>query len=467
MTAVPVLPAVAPALDTAALLRTAVPAHVVLDDPDVLASYAADQSQLTASGRPAAVVVPRTTEQVSAVLRVAHEHGLSVVPRGAGSGLSGGANCPDGAVVLSLHRMDAVVRVDAVDRVAVVQPGVVTADLRAAAKAAGLFYPPDPGSLSWCTVGGNVATNAGGMCCVKYGVTGDFVLALEVVLADGRVIRTGTATVKGVAGYDLTRLFVGSEGTLGVVTEVTVRLLPAPPDPVTLVASFRSTVDAGACVSAVVAAGAVPSLMELLDRTTVQAVDTLTGMGLGTDVGAMLLLQSDAPDAATAVQELVVLCEASGALDVAVTDDPAEGFALLEARRMALPALEALGDWLLDDVCVPRSRSVELLAAVEAVAADVGLTIGVFGHAGDGNFHPTVIFDAQEEASVAAARRAFDLITEAALRLGGTITGEHGVGQLKRDWLAREVGEANLSVQQAIKAALDPAGVLNPGTVLA
>jgi glycolate oxidase len=233
-------------MDAAALLREVLPAGLVLDDPDVLASYAADQSQLTTSAVPAAVVVPRSTADVVAVVKAAAACGLPVVARGAGSGLSGGANAAAGAVVVSLHRLDRVLRLDPVDRVAVVQPGVVTGDLRAAAAQAGLFYPPDPGSLSWCTVGGNVATDAGGMCCVKYGVTGDFVLALEVVLADGRVLRTGTATVKGVAGYDLTSLFVGSEGTLGIVTEITVRLLPAPPPPVTLVASFASTAEAGA-----------------------------------------------------------------------------------------------------------------------------------------------------------------------------------------------------------------------------
>ncbi|CAB4740534.1 unannotated protein [freshwater metagenome] len=417
-----------------------------------------------------ALVRPRTTADVAAALAIAHAHHVPVVVRGAGSGLAGAATAPPGSVVLSTARMARVLELDPVERLAVVQPGVVTADLRAAAAQAGLAYPPDPGSVAFSTIGGNVATDAGGMCCVKYGVTGDFVLGLEVVWADGTVSRTGRRTVKGVAGYDLTSLLVGSEGTLGVVTEVTLRLMPAPPPALTLVATFGTLTAAGEAVGALVGAGLDLSALEVMDRTTLAAVDDLTGMGLAGGAGpdrrtpaAMLLVQSDSPAAAEVLARAAALC--TDAADLAVAQDPAEGEALMEARRQALPALERLGDWILDDVCVPRSRVVALLQRVEEVAATYGLVIGVFGHAGDGNMHPTIVHDRSDPASV-AAQRAFDAITAAALDLGGTITGEHGVGRLKRSWLARELDPGTLAASRAVKAALDPRGILNPGAVL-
>ena len=446
---------------------------LVTTDPEVVASFARDEAALGVQGGaggagPLAVVSPRSTADVAAVLAIAHEHRVPVVVRGAGSGLSGAAAAPDGSVVLSTRRLARVLEVDPVERLAVVQPGVVTGDLRAAAADAGLFYPPDPGSVAFSTVGGNVATNAGGMCCVKYGVTGDFVLGLEVVLADGTVARTGRRTAKGVAGYDLTALVVGSEGTLGVITEITVRLLPAPGPARTLVATFPSLGAAGAAVAAVTRAGLDLSMLEVMDRTTLDAVDRLTGMGLGADgtPAAMLLAQGDGGSAAAALEAMAVLCGDAGAEDVVVADDAAEGEALLEARRQALPALERLGDWILDDVCVPRGRVVDLLEGIERVAAAQALTIGVFGHAGDGNMHPTIVHDAADPASVAAAARAFDAITSLALDLGGTITGEHGVGRLKRDWLARELDPGAMAMSRAVKVALDPRGILNPGCVL-
>jgi glycolate oxidase len=440
-------------------------ASVLSTDADVTAAYAHDESRLTGRSTPVAVLAPASTAEVAACLRVATREGWHVIPRGAGSGLSGAANGAGEFVVLSTHRLDSISSIDPVERIAVVQPGVVTGDLRAAVAAQGLFYPPDPGSVAFSTIGGNVATNAGGMCCVKYGVTGDFVLGLEVVLADGRVMRTGRRTAKGVAGYDLTHLFVGSEGTLGVVTEITVRLLPAPRPPLTLVATFGSLTDAGQAVAAIAATGSPVSMLEIMDRTTLEAVDRLARMGFEPGTAAMLLVQSDEPDSAGVLAEVEKLCAGAGAVDVAVGDDPEEGAQLLEARRLALPALERLGDWLLDDVCVPRGRIVELIELIEGVAADEGLTIGVFGHAGDGNMHPTIIFDDADPHSREAALRAFDRITEHALALGGTITGEHGVGRLKRSWLARELDETAMAVHRAVRSALDPDGLLNPGNL--
>lgn len=437
----------------------------VITDSDITTAYQRDQSQFTDSVCPAAVLAPRNEADVCAALQLAHRLGIAVVPRGAGSGLAGAANASAGSVILSTHRMNRVVEVDTANRIIIVEPGVITATLRDTAAAAGLYYPPDPGSVDACTIGGNIATNAGGMCCVKYGVTADYVIGLRVVLADGRVLTTGRATVKGVAGYDLTRLFVGSEGTLGIVTQATMRLVPAPLPAHTLLATFPTLVAAGHAVGGVSEARLVPSLLEILDRTTVQAVDTRTRMGLGANVAAMLMIQCDTADAAQVLERVAAICHASGATDVVHTDDALEGKMLLEARRQALPALEQLGDWLLDDVCVPRTAIVDLIDEIERIADRLGLTIGVFGHAGDGNLHPTIIYDKSDPASVSAALGAFHAITECALRLGGTVTGEHGVGRLKSSWLASEQGPLGMEIHRAIKTALDPAGILNPAAL--
>jgi glycolate oxidase subunit GlcD len=401
------------------------------------------------------------------VMRVAARHGVPVVPRGAGSGLSGGSNAVDGAITLVMTRMDAILEVSPADRLVVVQPGVVNKSLRDAVAGSGLFYPPDPSSYDWCTIGGNLATNSGGLCCVKYGVTTDYVLGLEVVLADGRVLRTGRRTVKGVAGYDLTRLFVGSEGTLGVITEATLALRPAPQRPVTLAATFATTAQTGQVVERVVTTGLVPSLLEVMDNTCIRAVDDLLKADLDRDAHALLVAQSDTGGEAAAreIEALAELCREAGAQFVHTTEDPAEGDLLLQARRMALPALAQVGSTLIDDVAVPRSRIAAFLDGCDAIAATRALTIGVVGHAGDGNMHPTIVFDPVDADQRERAFAAFDDILELGLALGGTITGEHGVGTIKLDWLEREIGPVSLAVHRSIKSALDPAGLLSPGSV--
>ncbi|GAA1338378.1 FAD-linked oxidase C-terminal domain-containing protein [Catellatospora bangladeshensis] len=447
-------------------LRAALGRDAVLTDADVTAAYRHDMMPLAPHGQPLAVVLPTSTGQVQAVVRACAAHRAPIVPRGAGSGLSGAANAVDGCVVLVTTRMNAIVEVDADNRLAVVEPGVVNLDLRAAVEKHGLFYPPDPSSYDWCTIGGNLATNAGGLCCVKYGVTTDSVLGLEVVLADGSLLRTGRRTVKGVAGYDLTKLFVGSEGTLGVITRATLALRPLPQAPATLVATFDSTVEAGAAVARVVREGVVPSLMEIMDRTSIEAVERYLRTDL--DAGAALLIcQSDSGGEA-ARRELAVVeqaCADAGAGLTYVTEDLAEGRELLTARRSVLMALEVYGAWLTDDVCVPRTRIAELITACERIAAELGLRIAVVGHAGDGNMHPTIVYDPGSADELARARRAFEEILAVGLALGGTVTGEHGVGKVKQEWLATEIGPVGLRVHRGIKRALDPGNLFNPGSM--
>ena len=437
---------------------------LLVTDPQVVAAHLSDQVAGMTGGAAIAVARPRTTADVATVMRWASANGVPVVPRGAGSGLSGGANAVDGAIVLSLAAMDAVLEVNPADRYVVAQPGVITQDVDLAARAHGLSYPPDPASKAFSTIGGNIATNAGGLCCVKYGVTADFVLALEVVLADGEVVRTGHRTRKGVAGYDLTHLIVGSEGTLGIVTEATLRLVPAPEPPATLVAFFPTLESAGRAVAAITAGGLTPSLLEIMDATTIRVVDEAHRMDLDRDAAALVLAQCDTgARAMTDISALTRRCESAGASFVAATDDPDEGEALLAARRAAYPALEGLGPTLLDDICVPVSALPAAIAAIEDIADRHELVIGTFGHAGDGNLHPTIVHDA---ASADRAAKAFEEILTIALELGGTITGEHGVGRLKAHRLTDEIGPTGQRLHRAVKAAFDPAGLINPGAVL-
>lgn len=440
----------------------------LITDPEVLASYRNDQApaDLVPSGTPLAVVRPRTTQEVQHAVRAAARHGVPVVPRGAGSGLSGGANAIDGCLVVSLERMTDVVELDAESLLATVQPGLVNLQLREAAEREGLFYAPDPASYEFSTIGGNIATNAGGLCCVKYGVTRDALLGLEVVLADGRAVTIGRRARKGVAGYDLGSLFCGSEGTLGIVTQATMRLIPPPRSSATLAASFPTLGSAGAAI-AKISRNATPSVLELMDRTTIQAVEQMAPQDLDDGVAALLFARSDlgGAQALRAVDEMARWCEEAGATLALTTDEEAEGRMLMAARRLAYPALERQGATLLDDVGVPLGKIPALLDGIETIAARHEVTIGTFGHAGDGNMHPTIVFDHRDPDSVARARAAFAALIGLALELGGTVTGEHGVGLLKRDVLAHELGEAH-DLHRAIKHALDPHGLFNPGKAI-
>ncbi|MGW8380014.1 FAD-linked oxidase C-terminal domain-containing protein [Streptomyces sp. ODS28] len=450
--------------DLLSRLRDGLPEDAVVTDPDVVRSYSHDMASFCEAGAPAAVVLPRGTEEVQHVMRTATEFRTPVVPQGARTGLSGAANASDGCILLSLTRMDRILEIDPVDRVAVVEPGVINATLSRAVNEHGLYYPPDPSSWEMCTIGGNIGTASGGLCCVKYGVTAEYVLGLDVVLADGRLMSTGRRTAKGVAGYDLTRLFVGSEGSLGIVVKATLALKPEPLRQYALAAEFPSAAAACDAVCQIMERGHAPSLLELMDRTTVRAVNDLTKMGLPESTEALLLCAFDTPDPSVDLAAVGELCSAAGATEVVPAENHAESEMLLEARRQALVALEAVtGTTMIDDVCVPRTRLAELLEGTAAIAEKHGLTIGVCAHAGDGNTHPTVCFDPQDEDESRRARASFDEIMGLGLELGGTITGEHGVGVLKKEWLARELGPVGVEMQRGIKQVFDPLGLLNPG----
>ncbi|WP_068266200.1 FAD-binding oxidoreductase [Janibacter limosus] len=444
----------------------------LVTDPDVVGSHSRDQALWCPDEGALALVRARTIEDVQETMRFATRHRVPVVPQGARTGLSGGANAVPGCLLLSLERMTRVLDVDAEERTVTVEPGIINQDLKDALVEHGLSYPPDPGSVAISSIGGNVATNAGGLCCVKYGVTRDYVRQLRVVLADGTLTTIGTTTAKGVAGLDLRGLFVGSEGTLGVVVEVTLRLVPALPQPLTAVATFADLRHAAAAVADLMASGAQPSLLESMDGTTLRMINAYRDVGLDEDAGAMLLMQSDGsgnPQTAQAeVEAFAGFAEANGSIDVVFSPDPADSAALVAARRLAQVAYEHHaqshgGGQLLDDVCLPRHRLPEFYDRLDEIAAESGLTLAVVAHAGDGNTHPSIFFDASDPEDVARADAAFDRIMEVGLALGGTITGEHGVGYLKRGWLARELDEGNRAVHRAVKAALDPLGILNPG----
>lgn len=439
----------------------------IVTDPDVLPTYSKDRSMGSAVGTAFAAVFPRTTEQVSAIMRAAHAHRVPVVPRGAGSGLTGGSNAVDGSLILCVERMRKVLNVDVANGYVETEPGIYNTELREHVANYGLWYAPDPASKDFCSIGGNVNTNAGGLCCVKYGVTREAVLGLEVVLADGRIGCFGRKTVKGVAGYDLTALMVGSEGTLGIVTMARLRLRPLPPQPTTAIAVFSSVVQAGEAVEQIMA-NLTPSMLELMDRTTLTAVETWRPMGLDTTAEALLIAQVDTPGTAgeQEADRMLALCEQSGAVEAYRSEDAEQAEMLLGARRMAIPALESMGDWLLDDVAVPRTQLARAVGMIEDAAAKHEVMIGTFGHAGDGNLHPTIVVPRGDAAAMERAMNAFNEILDIALALGGTVTGEHGVGTLKASHLAKELDEVAIDWHGRIKQALDPAGILNPGKSL-
>lgn len=450
-----------------AALRAALPAGVLVTDPVSMEAYRWDRALDPDAGIPLAVVRATSTAQVQEVVRIAARTGTPVVPRGAGSGLSGGSTAIEGGIVLSLDRMNTIT-VDPVTRTVVSGPGAMNAEVKAAAAEHQLWYPPDPSSFEFCSIGGNVATNAGGLCCVKYGVTTDYVLGMTVVLADGRVVTLGGPRVKDVAGLSLLKLFVGSEGTLGVITEVVLRLVPAQRPPTTLVATFGTLADASTAVLGITRTMR-PSMLEFMDAVCINAVEDETRMGLDRNAAAMLVVQSDEAGghAGVEIAEIEQICSAANATECFSTDDPAESEAFVVARRMAIPAVERQGALLLEDVGVPVPLIGELVDGIARISAEREVTIAVVAHAGDGNTHPLIVQDPHDGAQQERCRIAYGEVMDLAVSLGGTITGEHGVGRLKRPWLAGYLGEDVLELNHRVKDALDPDGILNPGAVLA
>ena len=445
-----------------------VPGLRLLIDASDRESYRRDETAYLPAGLPGAVALPADTAQVVGIVRTCADFDVPIVPRGAGSGLSGGAAGIDGALTVAFTGMDRIIDIDPANLCVVTQPGVINARLKAAVAEHGLFYAPDPASFEMCSIGGNLGTNAGGLCCVKYGQTRESVLGLEVVMADGSVIRTGGKNVKDVAGYSLTHLIVGSQGTLGLITEATLRLRPAPPVRSTLLAFFPTLESAGDAVAAIAAAGLSPVTLELMDRFTIRAVDDVHDLGLDRDAAAMLMIESDLPGAA-ADDELARAEAVSigvGATTTVRSQTPAEADMLRQARRAAHWALEKLGEVKMEDVGVPRSRVPDMLRAVETIAAKHEVRIGTFGHAGDGNLHPDLVLDRGDPRGEAITKAVQADLYRAALDLGGTVTGEHGIGSARREWLEEQRGTDAVRVMRAIKDALDPQCLLNPGKVL-
>jgi glycolate oxidase len=449
-------------------VRTRLPDIRLLTDQADRETYRRDETAYIPAGLPGAVALPTETAQVATLVRICGEFDVPIVPRGAGSGLSGGAAGIDGALTVAFTAMDRIVEIDPANLCVITQPGVINARLKAAVAEHGLFYAPDPASFEMCSIGGNLGTNAGGLCCVKYGQTRESVLGLEVVMADGSVIRTGGKNVKDVAGYSLTHLIVGSQGTLALITEATLRLRPAPPPRATLVAFFPTLESAGDAVAGIAAAGLSPVTLELMDRFTIRAVDDVHALGLDRDAAAMLMIESDLPPTA-ADEELAradAVCVGVGATTTVRSETAAEADMLRQARRAAHWALEKIGDVKMEDVGVPRSRVPDMLRAIEAIAARHDVRIGTFGHAGDGNLHPDLVLERGDPRAEAITKAVQADLYQAALDLGGTVTGEHGIGSARREWLEPQRGADAVRVMRSIKTALDPQGLLNPGRVL-
>lgn len=424
-----------------------------------------DRSGYVSPSLPDGVVFAESADDVVNTVRLAAAHRAPIVPRGAGTGLAAGASARAGEVVLDVSRMDRILRIDPVEQLAVVQPGVLNADLNAAAAEHGLFYAPDPASTAICSIGGNVATNAGGMRCAKYGVTREAVLALQVVLADGRMLRTGRETIKGVTGYDLNALIVGSEGTLGVVVEATLRLRPLPVATATVAAFFPDFATAAAAASAVIAARIQPSLLELIDGQTLEAIDMAMGSDFRSKGGAFLLAQTDG-FGAYLEQDVLIEAIRPYASSYEKATDAEHANELITARREAIPSLEKLGRVSIGDIGVPRARLADVAVGLDEISARTGVRIFSVVHASDGNLHPMLVLNPEDSVTEGPAKVALGEMFHLAKRLGGTLTGEHGVGILKRDWLLPELGEVSLDVQRAIKNVLDPDGILNPGKAI-
>jgi len=439
----------------------------VLDSPEDLVAYSYDGT--FEEHQPDVVVLPWTTEQVSEVLALASRELIPVVTRGMASGLAAASVPFNGGIALSMTRMNHLVEIDQQNAIASVEAGIITADLQASVEKVGLFYPPDPSSIRHSTIGGNIACNAGGPRCLKYGVTGDYVLGLTVVLADGRVLQTGGKVIKDVVGYDLTALFTGSEGTLGVITAALLRLIAKPRFARTALVEFKSLADASRSVNAILSAGIVPATLELMDETAIACVEDALHLGLPLDVEAILLVETDGSGEAMVLGEIEAaarICRENGARQVNVAKDEEARASLWKARRSVSPSLARKApNKLGEDITVPRSAIPEAIRRLKAISTSYGLPIVIFGHAGDGNLHPNILFDKRDPEQWAKIEPMVSQVFSTALELGGTLSGEHGVGMLKRPYITRALGPVSIEIQKHIKQVMDPFNILNPGKI--
>jgi glycolate oxidase len=450
---------------TLSQLRAVVGADQVFTSKEDLIPYAFDGTAAM-SQMPGCVAFVTTTEQIVGVLKLANTTRTPVVTRGSGTGLSGGSLPSSDCIVMCTARMNRILEVDRANLTMLVEPGVTTLAVADAAAAVGLFYPPDPGSMKISTIGGNVAENSGGLRGLKYGITRNYVMGLEVVLPDGEVLFTGNKCVKDVAGYSLKDLFVGSEGTLGVMTKVLLKLIPKPAAKQTMVATFSAMDAAAQTVSDIIAAQIIPCTLEFLDRTTIHCVEDFAKVGLPLDCEALLLMETDGHPAAVAdeASKMVELAKKNGAMEVRIAKDEAEANKLAAARRSAFSALARLAPTtILEDATVPRSELAKMVRFVAVIAKKYNLRVGTFGHMGDGNLHPTFLTDERNKEEMHRVHEAFKEIFDEAIRLGGTITGEHGVGLAKKEFLPKFIGPASMRVHRELRKALDPHGILNPG----
>ena len=443
------------------------PEHFLTDLEDRIV-YAYDASAPAADQLPLCIIKPGSRDEISAILAFANQQQIPVVPRGAGTGLAGASVPLPGSIVLLTTRLNRILEIDQENLATLVEPGVITADLAGAVAQLGLFYPPDPGSMAVSTIGGNIAVNAGGLRGLKYGVTRDYVMGLEIVLPTGEILETGGKCKKDVAGYQLSSLFIGSEGTLGVITQALLRLLPLPQSQRTAVAYFDNVDRAAQVVSKIIAARIIPVTLELLDGTSIRCVEAYAKLGLPTQADAMLLIEVDGhkEQVEEEIRQITAICRQNGATQLEVAADETQAASLKAARRTTLAALaRRKPTTILEDVTVPRSRLPEMVRQIREIAERHNIEIAIFGHAGDGNLHPTAMTDVRDKAEVERVEAAFDEIFQVALSLGGTITGEHGVGLKKRRVLPQQIGAVGMQTHKSIKRALDPNNILNPGKI--
>ncbi len=440
----------------------------VLHTPEDLAVYSYDGT--FAEGAPEVVVLPANTEEVSQVVRLASGARVPIVPRGMGSGMAAGSiPMVEGGMVISLTRMNRILEIDTENTTVLTEAGIITANLQAAVEKIGLFYPPDPSSIRHSTIGGNIACNAGGPRCLKYGVTGDYVLGLTTVLADGRILKTGGKPIKDVTGYDLNGLFTGSEGTLGLVTEALLRLVTRPDFAKTALAEFASLEDASRTVNAILSAGILPASLELMDQTALVCIEEAMHLGLNTEIEASLIIETDGADeqaVRSEIESCFNICKENGARSVKLAQNETERANLWKARRSISPSLARKApNKLGEDITVPRNAIPEVVQRLRAISAKYGLPVVIFGHAGDGNLHPNILFDKRQPEQWSKVERMVAEIFEASLAVGGTLSGEHGVGMLKRPYMQKALGSVSIDVQRQIKKALDPMNILNPGKI--